>query len=100
MAEMGCCIAERGVAEEMFCEDDPALASAVRTRLGLELLPDIRDSFGSSIPVIIFSCRPEDVPSDEHLNALSKMNSSPASLGIAVRDRLAPTPPQPVRKIA
>jgi PAS domain S-box-containing protein len=67
---------------------------------GLDLLPDIRDSFGSSIPVIIFSCRPEDVPSDEHLNALSKMSSSLASLGIAVRDRLALTPPQPVRKLA
>jgi PAS domain S-box-containing protein len=67
---------------------------------GLDLLPDIRDSFGSSIPVIIFSCRPEDVPFDEHLNGLSKMNSSLASLGVAVRDRLALTPPQPVRKTA
>jgi len=66
---------------------------------GLDLLPDIRDGFGSSIPVIIFSCRPEDVPSDERLNAVSKMNSSLASLGAAVRDRLALRPPQPVRKI-
>jgi DNA-binding response OmpR family regulator len=66
---------------------------------GLDLLPDIRDSFGRSIPVIIFSCRPDGVPSDEHLNAPSKMNSSLASLGAAVRDRLALTPPQPLRKI-
>jgi DNA-binding response OmpR family regulator len=67
---------------------------------GLDLLPSIRDSCGSSIPVIIFSCRGEHVPCDEQVKALSKMNSSLESLGDAVRDRLALTPPPVVRETA
>jgi DNA-binding response OmpR family regulator/anti-sigma regulatory factor (Ser/Thr protein kinase) len=67
---------------------------------GLDLLPDIRDSCGNSIPVIVFSCRDEDIPCDKHVKALSKMNSSLASLGDAVRDRLALTQPSLARKIA
>ncbi len=67
---------------------------------GLDLLPNIRDSFGNSIPVIVFSCRDGDVPCDEQVNTLSKMKSSLASLRAAVRDRLALMPPQPLRKIA
>ena len=67
---------------------------------GLDLLPNIRDSFGNSIPVIVFSCRGENVPHTEQVNALSKMNSSLESLADAVRDRLALTPPQLVKEIA
>jgi PAS domain S-box-containing protein len=67
---------------------------------GLDLLPDIRDSFGNAIPVIIFSCRGEDVPCTEQVDALSKMNTTLESLGDAVRDRLALKPPQLVKEIA
>jgi PAS domain S-box-containing protein len=67
---------------------------------GLDLLPDIRDSFGNSIPVIIFSCRGEGVPCTEQVNTLSKMNSSLENLTDAVRDRLALAPPQRVKEIA
>jgi PAS domain S-box-containing protein len=67
---------------------------------GLDLLPNIRDSCGSSIPVIIFSSRDEHVPCDVQVKALSKMNSSLESLGNAVRDRLALTPPPLAREIA
>jgi PAS domain S-box-containing protein len=60
---------------------------------GLDLLPDLRSSFGSAIPVIIFSTHGASMPHDEQVHAtLSKMNSSLESLGTAVRDRLALLP--------
>jgi DNA-binding response OmpR family regulator len=60
---------------------------------GLDLLPDLRSSLGSAIPVIIFSTHAASMPSDEQVHAtLSKMNSSLESLGTAVRDRLALLP--------
>jgi len=67
---------------------------------GLDLLPDIRDSSGNSIPVIVFSGRDRDVHCDERIDVLSKMNSPLASLGQAVRERLGLTLQQPVREIA
>jgi PAS domain S-box-containing protein len=67
---------------------------------GLDLLPDIRDSSGNSIPVIVFSGRDRDVHCDERIAVLSKMNSPLASLGQAVRERLGLTLQQPVREIA
>jgi PAS domain S-box-containing protein len=68
---------------------------------GLDLLPDIRDSFGNLIPVIIFSCQGEEVACDDQVNvALSKMNSSLESLGAAVRDRLSLMPPRLVKEVA
>jgi PAS domain S-box-containing protein len=60
---------------------------------GLDLLPDLRCSLGSPIPVIIFSTHGAGVSCDEQVHAaLSKMNSSLESLGAAVRDRLALLP--------
>jgi PAS domain S-box-containing protein len=60
---------------------------------GLDLLPDLRSSLGSAIPVIIFSTHAANMPCDEQVHAtLSKMNSSLENLGAAVRDRLALLP--------
>jgi PAS domain S-box-containing protein len=60
---------------------------------GLDLLPDLRSSFGASIPVIIFSTHGVDLACGEQVHAtLSKMNSSLQGLGDAVRDRLALIP--------
>jgi DNA-binding response OmpR family regulator/two-component sensor histidine kinase len=60
---------------------------------GLDLLPDLRGSFGGAIPVIIFSTHGADMACDEQVHAtLSKMNSSLQGLGEAVRDRLALMP--------
>jgi DNA-binding response OmpR family regulator/anti-sigma regulatory factor (Ser/Thr protein kinase) len=68
---------------------------------GLELLPDLHDSCGNVIPVIIFSNHGAQVPCGGQINsALSKTNSSLENLGSAVRDRLALLPPQPVREVA
>jgi PAS domain S-box-containing protein len=68
---------------------------------GLDLLPDIRDSFGITIPVIIFSGRAAEVLCDDQVSsAISKMNESLESLGDAVRDRLALLPPQPAKEYA
>jgi PAS domain S-box-containing protein len=60
---------------------------------GLDLLPDLRNSSGNTIPVIIFSNYGVDAPCDEQVNfSLSKMDSSLESLSAAVRDRLALLP--------
>jgi PAS domain S-box-containing protein len=68
---------------------------------GLDLLPNIRDAFGNTIPVIIFSCHGEDVPCDHQVNsALSKMSSSLESLREAVRDRLALRPTRLAKEVA
>jgi PAS domain S-box-containing protein len=68
---------------------------------GLDLLPDLRDSAGNVIPVIIFSSYCADAGCDGKVNStLSKMNSSLESLGAAVRDRLALLPAQLAKEIA
>ena len=68
---------------------------------GLDLLPDIRDRDGNSIPVIIFSTHGADVQSDGQVYAaLSKMDTSLESLAIAVRDRLALPPGHPLKEVA
>jgi PAS domain S-box-containing protein len=60
---------------------------------GLDLLPDLHDSLGEAIPVIIFSTHGAEMACNEQINAaLSKTNSSLESLGEAVRDRLALMP--------
>jgi DNA-binding response OmpR family regulator/two-component sensor histidine kinase len=60
---------------------------------GLDLLPDLRGSLGSRIPVIIFAARGAGIPCDDQVHAaLSKMNSSIESLAAAVRERLALLP--------
>jgi DNA-binding response OmpR family regulator len=56
---------------------------------GLDLLPDLRDSFGNAIPVIIFSARGAGFPCDDQIEvAFAKSSSSLNSLVAAVRDRL------------
>jgi len=68
---------------------------------GLDLLPDLRDSSGGIIPVIIFSNHSADVPCDDQINlTLSKMNSSLESLAAAVRDRLALMPAHFTKEVA
>jgi len=68
---------------------------------GLDLLSELRHNTGGIIPVIIFSNHCADVPCDEQINVtLSKMNSSPESLGAAVRDRLAMMPSQLAKEVA
>jgi PAS domain S-box-containing protein len=69
---------------------------------GLDLLPDLRDSCGNFIPVIIFSNHGEQVPCDGQVNStLSKMTSSLGRLSASVRERLALLPPpQPVKEVA
>jgi PAS domain S-box-containing protein len=68
---------------------------------GLDLLPDLRDSSGNNIPVIVFSNSSPDAACDDRVDvALSKMNSSLESLGEAVRDRLARQPTQLAKEVA
>jgi DNA-binding response OmpR family regulator len=67
---------------------------------GLDLLPDLRDSAGNIIPVIIFSSYCSDAGCDGQVNSrLSKLNSPLATLGTAVRDRLALLPAQLAKEI-
>jgi len=63
---------------------------------GLDLLPDLRDPPGNTIPVILFSTPVmDDADCDDSLNAArSRMNSSLESLVAKVRDRLALLPVQ------
>jgi PAS domain S-box-containing protein len=73
--------------------DLAVLDIALGENSGLDLLPDLRGSFGATIPVIIFSTHGTDMACDEQVHAmLSKMNSSLRGLGEAVRDRLALMP--------
>jgi PAS domain S-box-containing protein len=56
---------------------------------GLDLLPNLRDSLGNAIPVIIFSARGAGFPCDDQIEvAFAKSSSSLNSLVAAVRDRL------------
>jgi PAS domain S-box-containing protein len=67
---------------------------------GMDLLPDIRDSAGNSIPIVVFSGRDRGFRCDGKIDVLSKMNSPLESLSEAVRQRLALTPQQPMRQTA
>jgi DNA-binding NtrC family response regulator len=68
---------------------------------GLDLLPELRDSRGKLIPVIIFSNVAVDAGSaDQISSAFTKMNSSLDNLATAVRDRLALAPKQSAEEIA
>jgi DNA-binding response OmpR family regulator len=60
---------------------------------GLDLLPDLHDRNGNSLPVIIFSVHATDAACSDQINsAISKLNSPLESLTRAVRDRLALLP--------
>jgi hypothetical protein len=56
----------------------------------MDLLPELRDGLGNSIPVIIFATNGTGVPCDAQIQiALSKSNASLEHLRENVRDRLA-----------
>lgn len=57
---------------------------------GLDLLPDLRDSRGDAIPVIIFSAQGAGLACDEQIQAaVAKSHASLENLVATVRDRLA-----------
>jgi signal transduction histidine kinase len=57
---------------------------------GPDLLPELRDSRGNVIPVVVFSARGANLASDpQHKAALAKSHTSIDSLVATVRDRLA-----------
>ena len=73
--------------------DLAVLDISVGDESGLDLLPDLRGSSGSPIPVIIFSTHGASLPCDEHIQiSLSKLNSPIEGLAAAVRDRLSLLP--------
>jgi DNA-binding NtrC family response regulator len=60
-----------------------------------DLLPDLHDSSGNIIPVIVFSNHGAGVACEDKLSCvLSKMNASLESLREAIRDRLMLQPAQ------
>lgn len=68
---------------------------------GMDLMPDLRNSFGHSIPIVVFSGRDRGVRRDGPFDVLSKMSSPLESLRETVRQRLGLVPQQqPVRQIA
>jgi DNA-binding response OmpR family regulator len=68
---------------------------------GLDLLPDLSDSLGNAIPVIIFSVRGAGFPCGEQVEvAFSKSSSSLESLVAMVRDRLALLTVHPAIEVA
>jgi PAS domain S-box-containing protein len=68
---------------------------------GLELLPDLRDSQGNVIPVIIFCAQDAGLRLDEQVQAaLCKLNAPLATLVATVRDRLAHRPTRTVLEVA
>jgi PAS domain S-box-containing protein len=67
----------------------------------LDLLPDLRDSLGNAIPVIIFSAHGAGFPCDEQVEAtFSKSSSSLESLVATVGERLGLLPTLPVLEVA
>jgi PAS domain S-box-containing protein len=68
---------------------------------GLDLLPDLSDSLGNAIPVIIFSAHGAGFPCGEQVEvAFSKSSSSLESLVAMVRDRLAILTVHPAIEVA
>jgi PAS domain S-box-containing protein len=68
---------------------------------GLDLLPDLHDNSGNTIPVIIFSTHGAGFPCSEQIEAaFGKSSSSLESLVATVRDRLALLPARPALEVA
>ena len=68
---------------------------------GLDLLPDLRDTAGNPIPVVIFSSDAARQPCNEQIElALPKATVSLENLATAVRDRLALLPAPRVKEVA
>jgi PAS domain S-box-containing protein len=71
------------------------------TDSGMDLLPDLRDSLGNAIPVVVFSAHGAAVPCDQQIEAaFSKSSSSLDSLVATVRDRLTPLAVRPAVEVA
>ena len=71
------------------------------TDSGMDLLPDLRDSLGNAIPVVVFSAHGAAVPCDQQIEAaFSKSSSSLDSLVATVRDRLTPLAVHPAVEVA
>jgi PAS domain S-box-containing protein len=81
--------------------DVVVLDIALGTDSGMDLLPDLRDSLGNILPVIIFATNGAGVLCDEQVQvALSKSNASFEHLREKVRDRLALLPTRPIMEVA
>jgi PAS domain S-box-containing protein len=77
------------------------LDMALGTDFGTDLLPNLRDSLGNPLPVIIFAKNGAAVPCDGQVQvALSKSNASLDTLKEEVRDRVAHLPMRPVMEVA
>ncbi|MEI9803261.1 MAG: response regulator [Pseudolabrys sp.] len=91
--------ARKALAADHF--DLAVLDISLGANSGLDLLPDLRDSKGKAIPVIVFSALDAGVACDEQVQvSLSKSRTSIESLVAAVRDRLARPPGAIFREVA
>jgi PAS domain S-box-containing protein len=91
--------ARRTLATERI--DLAVLDLSLGARSGLELLPDLRNSQGKAIPVIIFCAQDAGLLLDEQVQAaLCKLNAPLATLVATVRDRLAHLPTRTVLEVA
>jgi DNA-binding response OmpR family regulator len=81
--------------------DAVVLDLALGADSGLDLLPDLRDSLGNALPVIIFAANGASVPCDGQVQvALSKSNAALGHLTEKVRNRLTPRPACPITEVA
>jgi DNA-binding response OmpR family regulator len=81
--------------------DLAVLDIAVGSGNGLDLLPDLRDSSGNPMPVLIFSAHAARLQCSEQIQlALPKTTASLENLAVAVRDRLALRPRRQVNEVA
>jgi PAS domain S-box-containing protein len=81
--------------------DVVVLDIAVGADSGLDLLPDLRDSLGDALPVIVFATNGAGVPCDEQVQAtFSKSSASLDHLREEVRERLALLPTRPIMEAA
>lgn len=79
-------------AHEALASNDIDLAVidiAIEKGSGLDLLPDLRNSFGKVIPVIIFSANGSGLNHDEQIHSAFEPHQSLDKLVASVRDRLA-----------
>jgi PAS domain S-box-containing protein len=91
--------ARRALAADQI--DLAVLDIALGTESGLDLLPDLRDSRGNIIPVIIFSVHGAALACDESIQAaLDKSNGGLQNLVVTVRDRLAHLPAPTCKEVA
>lgn len=91
--------ARRALSTERF--DLAVLDISLDAQSGLELLPDLHDSQGKVIPVIIFSAQDKSLPLDGQVQAaLSKLHSPLAQLVATVRDRLNHRPARTIPEVA